>query len=293
MSLDASTVTLVRYALLDPRVLILRAEEEVDAFAVLTERFVLLLDTMSTPALAEAALDCLRPHLRQRPLLVLNTHADYDHAYGNRVFSAGGRHPTAIIGHRTAAARLTSQGERERLERRQRENARYADVRLVAPTVLVDDALTLDGGDLTLEVRRAPGHTDDHLAVWIPQLRMLLAGDAAEYPFPQAGGTAGLRGLESTLTMLAALDPDVVLACHGGTTSASLLTSNLAYFAQVRAKARAAFTAGGLPNSEVETVFAFEDALRLVGTDSKRVAAFYRSFHEGNVRAALRDLAAG
>ncbi|HZJ49394.1 MAG TPA: MBL fold metallo-hydrolase [Actinomycetota bacterium] len=42
----------------------------------------------------------------------------------------------------------------------------------------------IDGGDLRLDLVETPGHTEDHVSVWIPQLRLLLAGDAVEHPFP-------------------------------------------------------------------------------------------------------------
>lgn len=281
MDLEATTVELAPVSGLDPRVEVWRAGDEVDTFAVFAERFVALVDTASTPDLARRQLDRLRPRLAGRPLLVINTHADYDHAYGNAVFAPGGDFPALIVGHRLCAARLDSERERARLAERQTEAARYADVRLVPPQILVDDALDLAGGDLTLRLLHAPGHTEDHLALWIPELRVLLAADAAEFPFPHVGDAAGLREARATLARLRDLRPDVVLACHGHTTAPDLLDANLRYFDEVERRVR-----GRAEGADPEAAFPYADALAFVGADPDRVAPFYERFHRDALRAA-------
>ncbi len=286
LDLEAHTVHLVRPDGTDPRVLVLRAGDEVDGFAVLTTHFALLVDTLSTPDLARQELDLLRPLLNGRPLLVLNTHADYDHAWGNTVFTPGGDWPTAIIGHREAAARLESDAERAKLARKQQEGPRYADVRLVPPSILVDDHLRLAGGDLTVDLLHTPGHTPDHLALWLPEIRTLIAGDAAEFPFPHVSGAANLRELRASLRRLAALQPAVTLACHGQTTRADLPELNLAYFDRIEAAVREAGgtdpQAGDLPE---RIGFTYPDALAWLGADPDLTAPFYADFHQDAVRA--------
>ena len=291
MDLEANTVQLLSAPDTDPRIGILRAGDEVDAFVVFARAFVLLIDTFSTPELARQGLDLLRPRMDGRPLLVLNTHADYDHAYGNRVFAPHGEWPATIIGHRWAARRLTGPAEAEKLRALQAQSERYAQVQLVPPSLLVDDALTLAGGDLTLELLHTPGHTEDHLAVWIPELRVLLAGDAAEYPFPHVVGAASLVTLRASLTRLSELGAEVVLACHGQTTRPDLPALNLAYFSRLEAEVRDVLNnspvAGSVEGdglaSAVTSRFSYADALRWLGaTDA---APFYRRFHADAVHA--------
>lgn len=232
----------------DPRLRVFRAGDEVDTFALVTQRYVVLVDTMATPQLAAGILDAVRPDLAGRRLLVVNTHADYDHCWGNAVFAApDGAHPAPIIAHELARARLRSEEARDELAERQRRSARFAGVGLVEPTIAFAAGLRLYGGDLTLELLPAPGHTEDHVAVWVSELRLLLAGDAAEAPFPYVSRPETLPMLRATLRRLRALDPALVLPCHGGTTDPALLDRNGAFFDALERRVRDARDDGRVP----------------------------------------------
>ncbi len=66
---------------LDPRIRRFRCGDEVDTFVVATRRSLVIVDTHSTPALAlRLAEQCVGPGDAGR-LIVVNTHADYDHAW--------------------------------------------------------------------------------------------------------------------------------------------------------------------------------------------------------------------
>src|SRR5262249_47505665 len=138
----------------DVRLRVFRAGDEVDTFALITARYVVLVDTMSTPELAEHILDRVRADVQGRQLLVVNTHADWDHCWGNAAFTMPRGSTTApILGHELAAVRLSGPEERETLARKRAEEPRFASVRLVAPTITFRDGLLrIAGGDLTLEL---------------------------------------------------------------------------------------------------------------------------------------------
>lgn len=98
MSAPPEVVEEVRPSGVDPRIRVFHAGEEVDTFVVLTRRFAVFIDTMSTPALMRQVIERVRPDLQGRPVLVVNTHADWDHVYGNQLFAAGGELPGLIVG---------------------------------------------------------------------------------------------------------------------------------------------------------------------------------------------------
>src|SRR5579883_246649 len=103
-------LTPIQHDQLDRRICIFRAGEEVDCFAVVTLRYLVFVDTMATPELAWEMVQAVQPLLKHRQLLVINTHADYDHCWGNSVFAApGGPFPAPIIGHERMLQRLQSQ----------------------------------------------------------------------------------------------------------------------------------------------------------------------------------------
>lgn len=265
---------------LDPRIFALRVPDEVDGFVVRTERFVALVDTLSTPELCEQALDLIADETAGRPLLVINTHADWDHVWGNATVE--GRAP--VIGHRSATSRVRSARAQDTLRAKRASDDRFARVRLIAPSVTFDTSLSLDGGDLTLELLHTPGHTPDHIAVWIPELRVCLAGDTAEDPLPELweGDAASLKQLTASLDLLRSLEPDHVLPSHGGTTDPALLDRNLRHLSGLTGRHADAVRAGGLSFEA-----AFPDTTEL--TTGAR--AFYETCHHKALRAAAATLA--
>lgn len=54
----------------------------------------------------------------------------------------------------------------------------------VAPTLTVDERLERDVAGLRIVLERAPGETDDHLLVWLPDLALLAPGDNIYRAFP-------------------------------------------------------------------------------------------------------------
>ncbi len=277
----------------DARLRVFRSRDgEVDTYALFGARSVVLVDTTSLPAVSARLVELLRPVLAGRQLLVVNTHADYDHAWGNATFAPDGPFPAPIIAHEQVRMRLESGAERERLARMQAADPVFVGVRLAPPTLTFAEGLTIHGGDLTIELVHTPGHTPDHVSVWVSELRLLLAGDAAEHPFPAVGGAQDVPLLRASLLRLAAQSPALVFPCHGGTTDPGLLARNTAYFDELERHAREAIMDGTLPDdwAEREDVpdslgFPFEEAVRLAGADPAAIPAFYRDFHQANARA--------
>ncbi len=263
---------------LDPRIRRFRCDDEVDTFVVVTERWVVIVDTHSTPALAlQLAEQCVGENDAGR-LLVINTHADYDHAWGNQVFSGPeSPYPAPIIGHRLCAERLKggdAVASRAKLELEQ--PGRFDDLVFTPPSITVgDEGLTIDGGDLTLILVHTPGHTEDHFSVWIPELRIVLAADAAEQPFPHIDTPEGIGQARASLVRLQELDPLHVLPCHGDTTEPALLERNITYLDAVAADP-------GLPLAE---------AARIAGVTLEELDPIYHEFH-ADALAASEQLAA-
>ena len=263
---------------LDRRIRRFRCEGEVDTFVVETGRWLVIVDTHSTPALAkQLAAQCVGPGDGQR-LLVVNTHSDFDHAWGNQIFG-GPEAPYAapIIGHELCAERLAGdEGPLSTSTMRDLQPGRFDDLVLTPPDLTVgDDGLTIRGGDLALVLLHTPGHTDDHFSVWIPELRIVLAGDAAEYPYPHIDTPDGIAHARASLVRLQDLDPLHVLPCHGDTTDPALLERNIAYLDAVVADPE-------LPLAE---------AARIAGLAVEDLDPLYHEFH-ADVLAASAQLPA-
>ncbi len=265
---------------------------EVDAYVVITERYVVVCDTMLCPEDAAVMIQMVQGALTsRRELLVVNSHADWDHVWGNRYFT--GEHAAPIIAHEHSLVRWQSEESRKGLEDYQQRYPIFRSVELVLPTITFQHRLTIHGGDLSIELIPAPGHHLDHVAAWIPQLRLLLAFDAAELPFPIIEDAAAVPLMFSTLESFVTLQPERVLCSHGKTTSPELVKENLAYFREVERRCRAFIQAHQPTDAEME------HAAELIGYPLDQVIAgmggeidrkFYGWAHDNNVRCTLEWL---
>jgi glyoxylase-like metal-dependent hydrolase (beta-lactamase superfamily II) len=282
----------------DERITIFRADEDeagerVDAFAIVTQNYVVFIDTLSTPALARAMIAAMREPLAVRQPLVINTHADYDHCWGNAAFAADGMLPSPIYGHALAATRMES-AERQQLLREKQRDPIFAEVRLIAPTRLITAQTSLNGGDLSLVLLPTPGHRPDHIAVWLPSIGHLITGDAAESPFPYVTEASDLPLLVDSLKQLDALQAQVVLPCHGSTTDGALMARNLRYFATVHERCQHAIETNTLPadwadREHLAEVIAmpYDEALAIAEVARTDTPAMYEEFHELAIKATL------
>lgn len=286
------TLQLTSYSGLDERITILRAADEVDAVFVRTARFNVLVDTLATPALCRQALDLLAGEMGQRPLLVINSHMDWDHFWGNAALDR----QVPIIAHGKAIDRLRDPTAQQVLAEKQQE-ARFHAAELIAPSISFDgETMVLHGGDLTLELIHTPGHTPDHIAVWIPEIRTCLAVDTVEYPIPEVWSSdpADLRALITSLKRIRDLQADFVVLAHGHTADPAIVDANLRYFAGLRDRI------ASLPETELDAVgCADRDGLRLhdlvaVPKDMPaETRAFYERCHQSNLAAVLAARKAG
>lgn len=246
-----------------------RLSDEVDTFVIRTQRLLVVVDTMSTPADGRWLREQIAGDLAGRSLIVVDTHADYDHAWGNSAFA-----DVPIIGHVRCGQRLQGEEAAADIARWSAEMpGRFDEVVATPPSVLHgDDGLVLDGGDVKIELLHTPGHTDDHVSLYLREPRILLAGDAAEVPFPHIDTPAGLSQARASLDRLVALNPLHVLPCHGGTIDPVVLERNIAWIDAVIADP-------DLP---------YEEALARFGDGRDDVLVMYRSFHADACGAAAR-----
>lgn len=154
---------------------------------------------------------------------VVNTHAHFDHTFGNQVFGPGSATDAAIYGHagiarhferyegpRLAAWRADPSREPER---------RWHDMRLTPPTHPVERMSRLDLGGVVVELRPQPrAHTDTDLVVFVPSRRVWIVGDLVEESGPPMYGSGSfpLDWPDVLDALVAELRPgDRVIPGHG------------------------------------------------------------------------------
>lgn len=197
----------------------------------------LLVDTRSSPRQA----DEIRSHLRELandPVVgVVNTHAHFDHTFGNQRFTT-----VPIYGHVLVPEHLEAY-ERpmlaEWVARREEPVDEWAEVEITPPTVLVGDQYRLVVGDRVVELLHlGRGHTDNDIVVNIPDASTWIVGDLVEESGPPMYGS-GCFPLDwpATCTALAGRleGSDVVVPGHGRPVTRDFVVEQRLQLAQVAA----------------------------------------------------------
>jgi len=204
---------------------------------VVTPDGVLLVDALGSPALARELLAEIR-HITPAPLrYVIVTHYHADHIYGLQVFKDAG---ATVIAQREGRLYLNSDAAQLRLaaSREQLAPAIDGDTRLVAADRWIDGPTTLHLGGLDFLLQPAgPAHAPDDLVVWVPQLKLLFAGDLVfRGRIPFVGQADSARWIGALDTLLA-FDARIIVPGHGPMSTSArddieLTRSYLAYLRQ-------------------------------------------------------------
>lgn len=173
---------------------------------------------------------------------LVNTHSHFDHTFGNYLFSD----EAMIVGHRRCREDVLRDAP-DLLNRAPQmfPGVEWGEFRPAAPNVVFDDAMTLYAGDLELQlIYVSPAHTMTDAVVWIPERKVLIAGDIVfnqGTPFSLMGSVAGWR---SALVRLKELPIETIIPGHGPVADASVLDEVDAYLEFVQASANTGFEAG-------------------------------------------------
>ena len=170
---------------------------------VVTPAGVVVIDALGSPELARRLMGEIAKVTLKPIHTVVLTHYHADHIYGLQVFKDAG---ARIVAHGAAREYLTSDTARFRLEASRQELWPWVDekTRLVPADEWVDAAKTLTVGGVKFEIRPVgPSHTAEDLVVFLPQQKVLFAGDLVfrnRIPFVgQANSRHWIEAMENLL----------------------------------------------------------------------------------------------
>ncbi|WP_344320970.1 MBL fold metallo-hydrolase [Streptomyces macrosporus] len=183
-----------------------------------------LVDTAATEARALALKRAVASVSAEPPRFVVNTHSHGDHTFGNRFFAD---HAVVLAHERTRA-------EMERVGLHMTTlwpDVHWGDVSVVPPTLTYRDTTVLhtDAGPVEL-IPLGPAHTSADTVVWLPDRRVLFAGDllmSGATPFCLMGSISGSLAAVARLRELGAR---TVVPGHGPPAGPELLDTAERYF---------------------------------------------------------------
>ena len=192
-----------------------------NAAFVVTPEGVLVVDALGSPVLAREALAEIRRVTPAPVRYVVLTHYHADHIYGLQVFKEAG---ATIVAHHDAQWYLNSETAALRLQASREEMAPAIDqdTRLVPADRWIDKplSLTLGGTDFVLQPV-GPAHTPEDLVVWMPQRKLMFAGDLVfRGRVPFVGQADSGRWIQALDTLLA-FDAELIIPGHGPATSSA------------------------------------------------------------------------
>ncbi|WP_017593057.1 MBL fold metallo-hydrolase [Nocardiopsis potens] len=199
----------------------LTAEGDPNIGAVEGEDFLVCFEALATPTAAQEWLARLREHT-DKPIryLVLS------HYHAVRVLGASAFGAESIVAHEKTYELIAERGEQDwasefgRMPRLAKDAASVPG--LTWPTVTFADRMTIDlggdRGDLVLQYC-GRGHTEGDIVAWLPERRILFAGDLVEAEAALYTGDAFHRDWAgATLDRVAALEAETLVGGRGAVT---------------------------------------------------------------------------
>ena len=206
---------------------------------------------------------------------LINTHAHFDHTFGNQHFGGGSATAVPIYGHHRLPAHL-DQYERPRLAAWRNGSGNeptrdWDDVVITPPTHLVRTRVPYRLGARRLElIPLPPGHTDTDLVVHVPDADTWVVGDVIEASGPPMFGSGcyplefpgSLRGLLSEISAA-----DTIVPGHGPLVDRRFAVAQLTDVADLATRLRALHSSK-ITQHQAFTALQADPSLRIDGLES-------------------------
>jgi glyoxylase-like metal-dependent hydrolase (beta-lactamase superfamily II) len=219
---------------------------------IVTDKDVIVVDATIAPMSARRVMAEIKKRTDKPVSYLVNTHGHNDHTFGNQAFAEAfpgieilSRPETKdyvlarldlpkTMADRVEERKKTITQEIERIDKEDRPGKEavigsleqyrrdldlmadeYRKVEVVAPTMVFESRLVLHRKTKTVDIRWLGfGKTASDIIIYIPEDRVLVAGDIVTHPIPYGFSRQPVKWLE-TLNRLAELEFDVLIPGHG------------------------------------------------------------------------------
>jgi cyclase len=224
---------------------------------------------------------------------LVNTHHHGDHSYGNSVLGA-----PVIVGHAATRAAVLDAGLPANTGFW--DPVGWGELELAPPNVTFEDQLCLWPDDRPVQVRYVgqPAHTGDDCIVWLPEQRVLFAGDLlfnGGTPFVLMGSVTG--ALDVLQSVVAPIPAETIVPGHGAPATRELVATVVGYLRFVLDEARQGLAAGLSPletarELDLGIYTEWSDRERVVGNLHRAYADLDPEHHRVDLVEALTDMVA-
>ncbi len=186
-----------------------------NAYGILTQDGWVVVDSLSTPELAREFITLLKKEKNLPVKYLIVTHYHLDHWYGASEFKKEG---ADVIAHKNLKQFYDSGMADEVLNSVKKTFGNiFKSVKLIPPDFTVRDEITLSTGGKTLKIiSMTPAHTNTDIVIYIPDDKLLFAGDLIFYKrVPFVGDrNASSKGWLEVLDKLKSMDIKLIFAGH-------------------------------------------------------------------------------
>lgn len=196
-------------------------------YLIQSDKRMFLCDTHLGPKSMDVVKEYIHEHgLGGKELIIFNSHADWDHIWGNNAFG-----DVTIVAHQMCKKEMEERGQQE-LEKYLN---KYHDgsVVLKMPNLTFDSQLKFEEDEL--EFIYAPGHTLCSALCYDRRDSVLFVGDLVEAPHPYLNCDA-LETYIETLELIKEFPAEILLSSHSGVVDRQLVDENIAFIKKAMEK---------------------------------------------------------
>lgn len=190
-----------------------------NAGIIIGKDYLVAVDSLMSAREARRFIKDIRKVSKKPVKFLINTHYHLDHSLGNSEFAKLG---AIIISQENDKANMQKAGG-GMLQFAKQSGLSDKDLqgtRLAYPTLTFKERLTLDLGNNKVEILfLGPGHTSGSVLVYLPQEKVLFAGDTLFAAFHPFLGEADIEGWVKVLDAIMAMDVAKIIPGHGPVSS--------------------------------------------------------------------------
>ena len=204
----------------------------------------LAIDTLGPPIHAKAFKSAAQAATGKAFNRVINTHHHRDHTNGNCFFA-----PVEIVSSEyTRQATIDDGIPAQPYDTRPQWQEGMSELRLAPPTTTLGGRATYRYGEIVVEViPNHPAHTFGDLMLYLPEQRILFAGDVAFYYVTPAGHNAHITKWIEAIDRINAMDVDLIVPGHGPIGTRKELADTRAYLETLAEETRKRYALGMSP----------------------------------------------